>query len=82
MTYVTPKELELANNFLKEGVAPSDYDDVGQKRMEYGLLWLCYDLVWTGFYSMKAVKRDPPSIGELRELRKVVWDTEARERLF
>ena len=45
MTYVTPKELELANNFLKEGVAPSDYDDVGQKRMEYGLLWMCYDLV-------------------------------------
>ena len=62
MTYVTPKELELANNFLKEGVVPDIEDKVGQKRMEYGLLWLCYDLVWTGFYSMKAVKRDPPSI--------------------
>lgn len=46
MTYVTQEELRLADRALK-GRFPSDkHGYPSWKRMEYGLLWNCYDTVY------------------------------------
>jgi hypothetical protein len=77
-TYVTPRELKLAERFKKKGRIPSDPLD--KLRMEYGLMWQCYE-VDKSTNPPSAKQRSFPSKEELTRCRLAILHPEEIDRI-